>query len=84
MQHGAKSTPVPLLQRLLSNSDTPGGYWYSVARHHEDSLLKLGYLTNCEFRLTNQVISSEFSSNFFWLIQRRLGTNADQVDVTLP
>lgn len=79
MQHLANSTPVPLLQRLLSNADTPGSYWYEVVHHHEDALLKLGYLTNCEFRLTNQVITREFSSNFFWLIQRRLGTSTDQV-----
>jgi hypothetical protein len=81
MQHLAlaNSTPVPLPQRLLNNADTPGHYWAEVARHHEDAMLRLGYLTNCEFRLTNQVITRQFSSNFFRLIYQRLGTNTDQV-----
>jgi hypothetical protein len=79
MLHLANSTPVPLPQRLLNNADTPGQYWHEVARYHEKALIKLGYLTNCEFHLTNQVMTRAFSSNFFWLIQQRLGTNTDQV-----
>lgn len=54
-------------------------YWWDQTKRHEAELLKMGYLTNCEFRLTNQVITREFSSNFFWLISRRAGTNEDQV-----
>jgi hypothetical protein len=72
--------PVPLLDRMygaLMNKQPQ--YWWKVANHHENELLRLGYLTNCEFRLTNQVITHEFSSNFFRLIYQRLGTNTDQV-----
>lgn len=54
-------------------------YWTLQMKEHEAALLRLGYLTNCEFRLTNQVITREFSSNFFRLIHLRAGTNDDQV-----
>lgn len=79
MLHLANHTPVPLPQRLLSSADTPGQYWHEAARYHEKALIKLGYLTNCEFHLTNQFMTRAFSSNFLWLIQQRLGTNTDQV-----
>jgi len=54
-------------------------YWWDQAKRHETELLKMGYLTNCTFRLTNQVMTREFTSNFFRLIHLRVGTNDDQV-----
>ena len=54
-------------------------YWWDQAKRHETELLKMGYLTNCTFLLTNQAVTREFSSNFFFQINRRLGTNEDQV-----
>lgn len=54
-------------------------YWWDEANYHETELLKMGYLTNCTFRLTNQVMTREFTSNFFRLIHLRAGTNDDQV-----
>lgn len=54
-------------------------YWWNQARDHETELLSMGYLTNCTFRLTNQVMTREFTSNFFQLIRLRAGTNDDQV-----
>jgi hypothetical protein len=59
-------------------ADTPQ-YWWGRAYRHESELLRMGYLTNCEFRLTNQMMTREFSSNFFRLIHLRVGTNDDQV-----
>jgi len=79
MRNLATSEPLPLAEQLLMNPVMPGVYWNEAARRHEKSLLELGYLTNCEFRLRNQVITREFSSNFFRLIHQRLGTNTDQV-----
>ena len=75
----AKGQPFPLLRQLIQTSDSPGAYWTEVMDYHEKALFKLGYLTNCEFRFTNQVVTREFSSNFFRLIRQRLGTNEDQV-----
>ncbi len=53
--------------------------WWDKAKYHEAELLKLGYLTNCTFQLTNQVMTRPFSTHFFQTIYRRLGTNEDQV-----
>jgi hypothetical protein len=53
--------------------------WWDDMTRHENALIRLGYLTNAEFRLTNQVITREFYSNFFTLIRHRVGTNDDQV-----
>ena len=71
---------VPILDRLYE-AVTRKGYkeWSDDMTRHENSLIRLGYLTNAEFRLTNQVITREFSSNFFRLIYQRVGTNDDQV-----
>jgi hypothetical protein len=77
-QHQVTGGSIPLMDRLL-HPNTPISRWHEVAHYHEKQLFKLGYLTNCEFRLTNQVITREFSSNFFQLIRQRLGTNTDQV-----
>ena len=67
------------MMHRLFHGNKPITFWHEEARYHEKALLKLGYLTNCEFHLTNQVMTREFSSNFFWLINQRLGTNTDQV-----
>ena len=76
----AMGNSVSLFDRLYQGAvnKTPQNWWNEVSRH-EAALTSLGYLTNCEFRLTNQVITRDFSSNFFRLINQRLGTNVDQV-----
>jgi len=76
----AMGNSVTLLDRLYQGvmNKTPQDWWNEV-RRHEAALTSLGYLTNCEFRMTNQVITRDFSSNFFRLIYQRVGTNEDQV-----
>jgi len=54
-------------------------YYHDMMNEHERALLGMGYLTNRVIRLTNQVITREFSSNFFRQIHMRFGTNTDQV-----
>jgi hypothetical protein len=76
----AMGNSVTLLDRLYQGvmNKTPHDWWNEV-RRHEAALTSLGYLTNCEFRLTNQITTRDFSSNFFRLIYQRVGTNEDQV-----
>ncbi len=79
MQNYARGIPPPRLQQIFNHQKGNIMYWLDVAREHEADLLELGYLTNCEFRLTNQVLTSEFFHSFHPLIQQRVGTNSDQV-----
>jgi hypothetical protein len=76
--HQINGASIPLMDRLF-RANTAISRWHEISRYHEDQLLKFGYLTNCEFRLTNQVITREFSINFFQFIRQRVGTNRDQV-----
>lgn len=48
---------------------------YEIMQDHEATLFQLGYLTNQNFFVTNRVLTLEFSSNFFYIICRRFGTN---------
>lgn len=74
----ATGAPVPFLRARLFN-ERPWSFWMKEKRRHESELLRLGYLTNSELRLTNQVMTPAFLSNFFWQIRTQLGTNYDQV-----
>jgi hypothetical protein len=78
LHHMAKSKP-PLFRRIFHLNESPNNYWHKAVTYHEKALFDLGYLTNCEFRLTNQIVTRGFYSNFYWLIRQRLGTNTDQV-----
>lgn len=76
----AMGNPIPTLDRFYSwVIDKPPQHWWAEVSRHEAALMQLGYLTNCEFRLTNQIMTREFSSNFFRLLRQRTGTNDDQV-----
>ena len=61
------------------DSRSPSAYYRDAMKAHEQALLEIGYLTNCVIRLTNQVTTREFSSNFFGQLRTRVGTNTDQV-----
>jgi hypothetical protein len=71
--------PPPPIRRLNPFRDVSHVYWPNRRQLHEAELLRLGYLTNCELRLSNQAITPAFYSNFFWRIRAELGTNTDQV-----
>lgn len=83
LENTLNGRPIPFFDRvqhfIQDKGMSPSWYWTSKMKDHERLLLRLGYLTNCELRLTNQVITREFSSNFFKLINQRAGTNGDQV-----
>jgi hypothetical protein len=76
-------TPLPLLHWLnvfRENEDfNPQEYWREKMQYHQTELVRLGYLTNCELRLTNQIMTRAFHSNFFVGVQNELGTNAHQI-----
>jgi hypothetical protein len=48
-------------------------------KEHEAALTKLGYLTNHQFFVTNQVLTREFSSNFFQRLFQTFGTNGEAI-----
>lgn len=50
---------------------------YQRMHDHELSLFELGYLTNHDFFVSNQVMTREFRSNFLWRLQTRFGTNGE-------
>ena len=75
----ASSAPAPLFRRLNPFRDNSSFYWHNERQFHERELSRLGYLTNYELRLTNQVMTPALYSNFFWRIRAELGTNTDQI-----
>lgn len=50
---------------------------YERMLDHERSLFELGYLTNHDFFVSNQVMTRAFRSNFLWRVQTRFGTNGE-------
>jgi hypothetical protein len=83
LENTSNGRRIPFPERVLHFVQDKGmsssWYWTLKMMEHEAALLHLGYLTNFEFRLTNQVITREFSSNFFRSIHLRAGMNEDQV-----
>jgi hypothetical protein len=78
VEYSSSRRQRPFFSRFF-DSRSSSAYYHDVAKAHEQALLEVGYLTNCEIRLTNQVITRECSSNFFRQIRARFGTNIDQV-----
>lgn len=71
--------PEPLFDRLNPFRDKRYIYWNNERQFHEGELLRLGYLTNYELRLSNQTMTTALYSNFFSRVRAELGTNVDQV-----
>jgi hypothetical protein len=59
------------VSRLLHRERDP----HQLMREHERALIRLGYLAQRDFHLTNQAITRAFSSNFFVRIRQTFGTN---------
>jgi hypothetical protein len=76
---------LPLLRQInVFRQGDSYSFWRAEMEFHQSELQRLGYLTNCELRLTNQVMTPVFYSNFFWRIRNELGTNSDQIWVGTP
>ena len=52
---------------------------YQKMREHERALFRLGYLTNHDLFVTNQVLTREFRSNFIRIAFDRFGTNGESI-----
>ncbi len=46
---------------------------------HEAALIRLGYLTNRDFLVTNQILTLDFNSNFFGKIHEAFGTSGESI-----
>lgn len=63
------------LKRAIGRREDP----YQQMREHERALFSLGYLTNHDFFVTNQVLTREFNSNFNRMLFKKFGTNGDSI-----
>ncbi len=75
------NVPVPWFRRWFT-PPRPGGYWDIAIEEHAGALIRLGHLTNVEFRLTNQVLTPAFASNFNRRARAQIGTNTGPVWIT--
>lgn len=63
------------LKRAISRHGDP----HQQMREHERALVSLGYLTNHDLFVTNQVLTSEFRSNFLHIVMDKFGTNGESI-----
>jgi hypothetical protein len=78
IRNRVNNVPAPWFRRIFAASPA-GGHWDNALKQHAGELIRLGHLTNVEFRLTNQVVTPAFASNFNRRARAEIGTNTGAV-----